>query len=655
MTPICHTIDFETFPAADRPNYPSKPVGLAHRRPDERSDYLAYAHATGNNNSDESETKRRLEEIWASDLPVLFFNAKYDLDICYEVYGMPELPWQRVHDAMFLAFLADPHARDLSLKGLCTDMLQWPADERDAMGDWLWINRARLKDTYGIKMNRSAKTGLVTSTAKWTAYVPGDIAGDYAIGDVDRTWALFKHLYPLIVENGMLTAYERELQLLPILQANERDGMRIDLATMEQDVHGFRGEREKADAWLRDRLNSRSLNIDSDAEIAEAFSRERIIAPESWTPTASGEKWLYQNKNATMADLPYKMRSVSKDNLKPGMYLDPQVAAVFGYRNRLGTSLKMFMEPWLEQGSKRNGFISTNWNQTRGGDGGTRTGRPSTSRPNFLNISKSFDDRGDGYEHPEAIDVQGLPLVRKYILPDDDESLFLHRDFDGQELRVFAHFEDGDLAAQYRANAATDPHKYIQGVLLGSAAPHIAERFENRTNVKIMNFQSLYGGGLNAIANKLECSREEAKAFKAAHDAALPGRQDLVDEIMEIVGDGEPIMTWGGRLYFPEEPAFVKRFNRMMTFEYKLINYLIQGSAADITKDVLINWHNHPDRTARFLITVYDEINCSAHESEADKQMEVLKECMENVDLSVPMRSSGKYGTSWGNLIKEEA
>lgn len=633
--PTCYTADFETLPIeGGRPEYPPKPVGLASKRPGAPSEYQAFGHLTGGNTTSYAATKQRLQELWDSGLPILFFNAKFDLAIAYEIYGMHELPWDRVHDAMFLAFLADPHARDLSLKGLCEDLLGWAPEERDAMSDWLWDHRAALKTEFGIKINRG-KHG-VAHAAKWTAYVPGDIAAPYGCGDTDRTEALFNHLYPIIVENGMLEAYDRERKLLPILMENERDGMRVDMPGLEQDVVGYRGEQERAEEWLRKRLNCVSINFDADREIAEVFRRERIVREEDWVMTAGGDY------------------SVSKVNLKPSMYADPQVAAVFGYRNRIKTALDMFMVPWLEQGSKNNGFISTNWNQTRGGDGGTRTGRPSTSKPNFLNISKSFLDRGDGYEHPSAIDLYPLPLVRKYVLPDDDESLFLHRDFDGQELRVFAHFEGGDLAAQYHSDPAADPHRYIQRVLLETAAPNIAARFQDRTNVKIMNFQSLYGGGLTAIMDKLECSRHEAKAFKAAHDRVMPGRKELVDEILRVVRRGEPICTWGGRLYFPEEPVFSKKFGRAMTFEYKLINYLIQGSAADITKDVLINWHNHPDRDARFLVTVYDEINISAHQSVAGEQMEVLRECMENVDLDVPMRSSGKYGVNWGSLIKEE-
>src|SRR5690606_5568632 len=99
---------------------------------------------------------------------------------------------------------------------------------------------------------------------------------------------------------------------------------------------------------------------------------------------------------------------------------------------------------WLEQAERRgDGYISTNWNQIRGERGGTRTGRPSTTDPNFLNISKAWGV-DDGYEHPSHLGVEELPLVRKFLLPDPGEQ-WLHRDYNGQELRLLAHFEDGPL------------------------------------------------------------------------------------------------------------------------------------------------------------------------------------------------------------------
>jgi len=166
--------------------------------------------------------------------------------------------------------------------------------------------------------------------------------------------------------------------------------------------------------------------------------------------------------------------------------------------------------------------------------------------------------------------------------------------------------------------------------------------------IKVVNFQSIYGGGVPALVRELGITTAEAKEFKQFHNQALPGRVILNEEIKRVVNGGDPIRTWGGRAYFPEPP---KRVNgRHMDFIYKLLNYLVQGSAADITKEALIRWYNHPDRHPedRFLVTVYDEINISAPRWRWREAMRVLQEAMESIELDVAMLSSPKVGLSWG-------
>jgi DNA polymerase I-like protein with 3'-5' exonuclease and polymerase domains len=186
---------------------------------------------------------------------------------------------------------------------------------------------------------------------------------------------------------------------------------------------------------------------------------------------------------------------------------------------------------------------------------------------------------------------------------------------------------------------------------------NLAGRDLDRGSVKIMNFQSLYGGGVPAISKKLGCSTLEAKEFKAFHDRALPGRKALDNEIKKIVRNGDPIRTLGGRLYYVEPPSFSKEFGRVTSWEYKLINYITQGSAADYTKEVLCQWYEGGGASngTRFLLTVYDEINLSSPQGrEADESMKYLREVMDygGIKLDVPMRSSGKRGLRWGSLEK---
>jgi DNA polymerase I-like protein with 3'-5' exonuclease and polymerase domains len=626
---IC-TVDFETEKIAPRPAYPPEPVGVAIKRGAGEPVYLAWGHPSGNNTTRE-EAVGALRKVWDDPrAKILMHNAPFDLAVAYERLHLPVLPWHRVHDTMFLLFLHDPHSKSLGLKPASEDLLGWAADEQDELHDWVWNNRAALIAEYGGKITR-AKTGE-NSPGAWISKAPGELVGRYAMGDVARTKALFDYLYPRICRAGMEAAYDRERRLMPLLMENERMGLRVDMGLLEHDVAQYGRALESVEDSMRAYLQSPGLSFDNDRDVASVFEARGVVREGQWILTEKSQEL-----------------SVSKVNLPPESFVDPLLASAFGYRNRLVTCLRMFMHPWLEQASVNNGYIHTSWNQVRGSRGGARTGRPSMTRPNLLNVSKSFTGRSDGYEHPAQLDLPELPSVRKYVLPDPGH-LFLHRDFKQQEVRIFAHFESGDLAQAYKQDPALNPHKWLAGEIERTTGNQL-----EHTRVKNVTFARLYGGGAGAVQMQARCaSLTEARQIIAFHDQALPGRKILSDEIQRIVRRGEPIRTWGGRLYHVEPPSVDKDTGRKQSWEYKMINYLIQGSAADATKEALCRWYyggmgGHTP-SARFLLTVYDEINISAPRESASAHMEYLRQVMEGLEMGVPMLSDGKMGECWGQL-----
>lgn len=606
------TVDFETEAIESRPHYPPRPVGVSIKYPkDRRSHYYAWGHPEGNN-IDERNGKRKLLEAWNSGLPILFHNAKFDMDVAETHLGMRRLSWEYFHDSLFLIFFNNPHAANLSLKPSAQLLLGMPPTEQEAVREWL------------------VRAGIVRkSDRNWGAYIskaPGTLVGEYANGDVIRTYKIFRDLYPKIVSDGMLGAYNRERQLLYILLDNERTGLRVDIKGLRRDIPLFNNAHSEADQWLRKRLKTPDLNIDSNDDLADALDRAGVVT--DWSYTEKGN------------------RSTSKENMTLTMFKDKRVAQVLGYRNRLSTCLRMFMQPWLEMGQENKGMIHPNWNQVRQSKGedntkGTRTGRLSCYEPNLLNLAKNFYDKDDGYEHPSFLRLPELPLVRTYVLP-DKKSSFLHRDYNQQELRLLAHFEDGALCQAYRDNPRLDVHNFVR-----DAIAQVTRRTLERRAVKILNFGIIYAMGVEKIAIKTRTSVEDARQIRNAHRKGMPGIADLEAQIKKFGVEGRPIRTWGGRLYYTEPPRIIKGVEK--TYEYKLLNYLIQGSAADVTKEAIIRY-NSVKKDSRFLVTVYDEINISAPKNAVKQEMKLLKEAMESIELDVPLTSDGKVGSSWGRL-----
>jgi DNA polymerase I-like protein with 3'-5' exonuclease and polymerase domains len=275
------------------------------------------------------------------------------------------------------------------------------------------------------------------------------------------------------------------------------------------------------------------------------------------------------------------------------------------------------------------------------------------------------NNKGDGYTHPKFLrDLPPLPLARKYLLPDKD-GVWLHRDFNQQELRTLAHFENGALAARYRerpyrnsnGSMRFDVHSTVQAGILELAGFEL-----NRDHTKIVNFSDIYGKGLTGLAEEIGVDRNTAGKIRNAKDLLMPGVKELRQQIEDWGRAGRPIVTWGGREYYAEPPSYSEKYKRVMDYFYKLLNYEIQPSAADMTKEAIICYDGHPKRESRFLVTVYDEMNVStpslkglsakAKRDCVAREMAVLRECMETIPVSVPMLSDGKTGPNWAELTK---
>lgn len=605
-------IDFETVGIEKRPEYPPAPVGFSIKEPgDRRSRYYAWGHPVGNNCSP-VDAKRVLKSVW--DKPLLFHNAKFDYDVATTHMGMKPLPWDKLHDTMYLAFLNDPHSASFGLKPQSEVVLGLPSDERDLLKEWIIANipEARQKPS------------------EWGRYIcraPGDMVGKYADGDVLRTDKLFKKLYPQILRDGMGVAYDRERRLMPILLQNEKEGVRLDMPRLASDIKVYEAALAKVEGWLLKRLKTPGLNLDSNEELADAI--QRVDPKAEFFLTATGQ------------------RSVSKESLAQAVK-DKNLFLALGYRSRLTTCMGTFMRPWLAIGERTGGRLLPSWSQTRQSktekdSKGARTGRLICAEPNLLNLSKDFEGRNDGYTHPTFLDVPTLPLVRVYLLPDVG-GVWCHRDYNQQELRILGHFEDGSLCRQYNEDPTLDVHDFVKDEI-----KRILNIIAERRQTKIMNFGMIYGMGNGKLAEGMGVPVDEAKKLKNAQRAALPDLGSLEKSIKQRGQAGEAIRTWGGRLYYTEPKKVIK--GRLCSFEYKLLNYLIQGSAADCTKEAVIRYHD-VKRDGRFLVTVYDEINNSAPKKAFKQEMKLMQEVMQSIEFDVPMLSDGKVGPNWGELQK---
>lgn len=619
-------VDFETFAIRKRPAYPPVPTSVVLKFPGKKPERYAWGHLTGNTCS-WGDAHRALKRAWAHPDGLLFQNGKFDIDVAEEEFKLPRLNWHKYHDTMFLLYLDDPHQQDLGLKPSAERLLGLAPDERDAVRDWLLAEQP----VPGVKLSTSVRSE--NYFMRYLPFAPGALVARYAEGDVVRTEKLFKQLWASVTqERAMGRAYDRERQLMLILLEVERQGVPVDLERLRSDVRSYNDWLTKLTDWAVKRLKRESepdFNLDSGVQLIDALLEQGLVDESKLALTPKGNY------------------STGAESLL-GAMTDSTLYAVLTYRSQLQTCLHTFMENWLAMAEASGGFIYTTWNQTRGSGGGTRTGRLS-STPNFQNIPKEFaalfahEAPGKGLPRCPFKGLPPLPLVRSYVVPWDATHVLLDRDYSQQEPRILAHFDGGALMEQYNAEPWTDFHDYAKDELAAMGL------FYERKPVKNTNLGLIYGMGVGKLALKNNMEVVEARTLKKAILRLYPGLDEMYREMKRRARAGEPIRTWGDREYYCEEPRIVD--GRLREFDYKMVNVLIQGSAADCTKEALIRFWAIKKASWKVLINVHDEILISVPRAEMKEAMEALRVAMEGVEFDVPMLSEGEWtATHWADL-----
>lgn len=633
--PEVTTVDFESMGILARPHYPPVPVSVSIKEcRKKKPTFLAWGHITGGNNCSWQAARDALGEAWeraTPDHPLLFQNAKFDLAVAEDHFDLALPSWDCVHDTLFLLFLDDPRQTELSLKPAAERILGWAPEERDAVAEWLIKNQP-------ISGKKISKAKGPNYWGAFIAYCPGDIVGKYADGDVLRTEALYKRLYPTIITDSRAKAYDRERRTMMVLLDMEKQGVPVDHERLSRDTEIYTNVHELLTNWIRTTIKAdSSVNLDSGAQLLEALKKVDMIDESKLLITAKGGQ------------------STSKESLSVAVS-NPRILAALAYRAELSTCLNTFMSNWLNTADLSGGRIFTNWNQVRQpnergkGTAGARTGRLS-SNPNFQNMPNVFQPH---FQHlapegkrkglPKApFELPTLPIVRSYIAPFDGHVL-IDRDYSQQELRILGHYEEGPLFEAYLADHWMDVHDWAKdeiNEMLGTDYP--------RKPIKNIGFGLLYGMGLGLLAQKADTNVETARKLKSAYLTVAPGLKEMYKAMRQVAKDGDFITTWGGRQYMCEEPVWVK--GQLREFDYKLVNVLIQGSAADITKEAFVRYYEMKDPEDKLLLTVHDELLASVPRGRRDDGMEIMRAAMESIELDVPLLSEGDWSeTNWSDM-----
>lgn len=174
-------------------------------------------------------------------------------------------------------------------------------------------------------------------------------------------------------------------------------------------------------------------------------------------------------------------------------------------------------------------------------------------------------------------------------------------DFSKIEPRLLAYFasKKGDDTLASYLRAGRDPYKAVVSEVYGKREEELTDR--EYKDGKILFLSLIYGGGVRTIQEQFGFNRNEAKARINQFHRAWPIVRVLQDDVVRIAGRRGFIKTpWGRHLHLEEYG------------EHKLLNKLIQGSAAHMLKRGLIRthkWLGESGLESQMILTIHDSID----------------------------------------------
>ena len=552
--------------------------------------YFPIQHDAGGN-MDVGITTAWMQDVLKTPATKIFHNASYDVGWLlvngFEING-------NIVDTMIAAAVVNENRFSFSLNSCAKDYLGEIKNE-----------------TF---LNEKAKEwGIDAKGELWR--LPAGYVGFYAEQDAGLTLRLWQRLKSEITKQSLNDVWDMEMELLPILIDMRRTGIRID----EEKASQLKKEFKIKETELLGKIK-KETTIDVDIwaarSVAQVFDRLGVDyprTPKSDEPSFT-QNWLV-NCNNPIAQLVRQAREINK------------------FHSTFIDSIQRYVHK---------GRIHSEINQLRSDQGGTVSGRLSYSNPNLQQIPARNKEFGD--------------KIRSLFLPEEGRQ-WGSFDYSQQEPRLVAHY-----AASVNANF-TGADDFIKSYQNEEADFHqlVADMAGiSRTQAKTINLGLFYGMGKAKLSKELGIDKDNAERLLIKYNDRVPFVKKLANEVTNSASKYGFIRTIRGRkcrfdMWEPatfgmnkamqyEEAKAIYGNNIRRAFTYKALNRLIQGSAADQTKQAMIDCYKAGYKP---MLQIHDEL-CFSVNSEED--IKPIKQKMETAieNLKVPFSVDVALGKSWG-------
>src|SRR5947208_598282 len=418
------------------------------------------------------------------------------------------------------------------------------------------------------------------------------------------TLRLREPLLERVRERGHEELYrEIELPLTPVLVAMEQVGVKIDTYRMGEITARLADRVEELESKAYE-LAGEEFMLGSTQQVARILFEKLELTP--------GRK----GKTGYSTDTRV-LRSIRDEH--------PIVEVIEEWRE-YSKLLNTYLGPLPSLISDDDARLHTTFNQTV-----ASTGRLSTSNPNL-----------------QAIPIRtelGKEIRSAFVA--ETGSRLLSADYSQIELRILAHVS-GEPKLREAFARGDDIHTATAVEVLGKEASSLTSG--DRSIAKMINFGIVYGISAYGLSENLEIPREQAQEYIDAYLARFSFVQDFIERTIEQAKrDGYVTSLLGRRRPVPEIRA-TNRQTRSLG-ERLAVNFVMQGSNADIIKVAMINIHRRlreEGRAARLVLQVHDELLLEVPEAEVGPVKELVREEMVGAyPLDPPLAVDVGVGDDW--------
>lgn len=588
---------------------------------------------------DREEIQKRLN--WRdNDYEFRAHNTKFDAHFLLDAEGYDIAPLERWHDSMVKAHLVDERfstalkARSGKLFGesvrdyekavkawIATEKTKRQKEHKAAIYEWLE------KEGYPQKRNKLPQipAGLALPEhlgGKFTevtyADVPEELMIPYAKEDIVLTRQLDAALTPKMSPKLMEIYEEIERPVMAALFELERRGLPMDRPALHRLASASSERLEILDERTKDLAEKRNFNPGSSKQVVAAL--ERVGADLQFTSVTDTAR----KQGLTHAQAQKKgMLKMDEENLSAVDH--PLAQAVLDFRGEnklLGTYVLPMLNPGMDE--KHPEPFLANDDRIHGDirQMGTRTGRMSSANPNMQNWPR--DD-----------------LRLRYAALADPGYVFVSVDMDAIEARILAYYTlkvgGGPLLEMLREGK--DIHCYTSKMTSLNGRQR-ANGFESpRQQGKRLNYLKMYRGGVKAIRKFFLVNQSRAREINQLYERAYPEIGLLDDQIQWKLGQRGYIETLYGRRQRLDKP--------LRQVGYKFLNYLIQGTAADMLKVATVRLHR---QGVPLVAAVHDELVAHVPEADAERTAKLMEEALTDfpkIGAQVPLGAESNIVKRW--------